>query len=296
MKKIFFVICSGALFLSACKEVPPVINFGVSTAVDTTYVGAVPTSVDPHNVLAEEFTGEGCSNCPAGHAFMLQAETANPGRVVAVSLFQQDGSPLTTPPNGAAYNFTSDTALAIGNSAIYNNVSQLPGAGIDRVPYGGSTQVGDAQWAAAITARLSVVDSFNLAVSSTYGTDSVATITIQITYTQQVSAPQNLSVYIVEDSITDFQDEPLGKVDSTYLYNDVFRCMLTSVPFGDPILDTIATKVPGRFFQRVFHVKLPARIPAIVPAHCRVIAFVNPPAGAASYQVQQVESAKLVGP
>ncbi len=298
MKRSFLAICFGGLFFAGCKEVPPDINFGNSRATDTTYVGPVPATTDPHNVLVEEFTGESCVNCPQGHAVLDSAEVHNPGRVNVIALFEADGSLDTQPPSGAAYDFRSNTAKAIANSAIYNGVNQLPSGGIDRVPVSGTTVIGYSSWAGDITGRLSTPDSLNLGISSTYNAASnTATIIATITYTQAVSTAQNLSIVVVQDSIIDYQAFPLGKTDSTYLFNDVFLGMVTTVPFGDPVLDTIPTKVAGRFLQTVYSYKLPAFAQgAVNPANCRVIAFVNAPGTTGDYRIMQSAQTKLMGP
>lgn len=301
MKKSFLAICSGVLFFAGCKEVPPVINFTNANYIDTTYLTVVPASTDLHNVFAEEFTGQSCSNCPQGHAVLDSAEVHNPGRVNVVALYENDNSSVTSPLAKSAYDFRSNTALLIGNSAIYNSVPSLPNGGIDRVPYSGSTGnlIGYPNWQGDITARLSIPDSLNMTVSSSYNTSSgIATITVTVIYTQTVLSPQNMSVFVVHDSIIDWQEEPFGLADSTYMFNDVFVGMVSAVPFGDPVLSSMTSKAPGRFLRRVYTYKVPTSFAKglVNPAHCRVVACINAPGTSGSYEVYQSAQGKLMGP
>src|SRR6185437_8751341 len=115
--------------------------------------------------------------------------------------------------------------------------SGIPCGGIDRVPVSGALTLYSSSWTDAANQRLNTVDSVNLSVASIYNAaDTTATITVLTTYTKDVSTSQNLSVAIVEDSMLDVQEDqsPSG-FDNTYMFTDVFRGMVTSAPFGDPV-------------------------------------------------------------
>ena len=309
MKKIAITFCCLAAFLfEGCKEVPPTIIFGASKAKDTTYVVSPAPAADPHNVLVEEFTGESCSNCPAAHTLLDNLVAAHPaGNINVISLYQ-DADGLSIPPDSASYDFRNDKAgvgTGISGSVIYTtnadaNYSTLPGGGIDRVPLtpGTTLWLGSGTWTGLINTRLAVSDSINLGVTSVCSS-GVATITATITYTEAVSTKQNLSIAIVEDSIIDFQEEPFGVINRTYVFNDVFVDMVTPVPFGDAILDTLATKEAGRVLKKVYTYTVPTAFKkgSVNAAHCRVIAFVHQPQSTSpDFHVIQSAQGKLLGP
>lgn len=275
MKKVFITICGCAILFAGCTEKGPPIDFsnGVrndTTHNDTTYlVSPIPTP-DLHNVLAEEFTGQSCANCPAAHDLLNSLATA--GRLNTLGLYIT-GLGQTKPPTGAAYDFRNAIATEI-SSNIYQGGpgSGIPCGGIDRVPVGGSLLLYAPSWTDAYNQRLSMADSVNLSVTSSYNaTNDTATITATVTYLQQVSTRQNLSIAIVEDSIIDLQEIPSG-IDNNYLFTNVFRDMVTSAPYGDPVLPTKTVKEPGRVERRIYTYKVN---PAWKAKHCRVIAFVN---------------------
>jgi len=306
MKKILISLgCGAFIFFEGCKEVPPTIIFRASRAADSTYVISPVPAADPHNVLIEEFTGEGCTNCPAAHAELDADAHVVGGTAFVISYYQNSGAPINVPPAGASYDFRDSAASIISSSTIYTtnedaNYNSLPGGGIDRTPLTSGTTIwlGATTWPGLITTRSSVEDSLNLSVSSVFS-GGVATITATITYVQPVSTKQNISIAIVEDSIIDYQDRPLGVVDSAYLFNDVFVDMVTPAPFGDAILDTLATKVAGRVLRKVYTYTLPVSFKKglVNPAHCRVIAFVHQPQTASpDFHVIQSQQTKLMGP
>jgi hypothetical protein len=298
MKNKFLVICCIALAFAGCKENDAPIDFGtaVTAGNDSTYVLPVTSipAADPHNVLIEDFTGQSCSNCPAAHD-VLEGLIAT-GHVNVVSLYITNFI-QTTPPNGAIYDFRDSTATLIC-SGIYLGVtgSGIPAGGVDRVPVSSTLLLYSAGWSGAVATQKAVIDSVNLAVASSYNSsDSVATIKVTITYLKPMSTPQNISIVVVEDTMYDKQEDGTT-VDNSYLFTDVYRGMVTSIPAGDAILSTMATKEAGRVYWRRYTYKLKGQgsHPAIDPTHCRVIAFVNAPGGGTGdYHVLQSVQTKL---
>lgn len=293
MKKVLLAVSCIAFLWTGCKEKDPPIIFG-TLATDSTYVLTTVPATDPHNVLVEEFTGQSCSNCPAAHTTLeTLAGGANAGRVNIFGLYITDFS-QTLPPAGAIYDFRSTTASSI-SSTIYGGVNAIPSGGIDRTKVTGQVLLYQSDWAAAIDAQKTIPDSLNLDVESSF-VGGVATIKATVTYTKSLSTKQNLSIVIVEDSMVDLQEFP-DNVHSGYIFTNVFRAMVTSAPSGDPILDSIGTKEAGRVYWRKYTYTPATTSPAINPAHCRVIAFVNNPGTTAGdYRVLQSKQCKLMGP
>jgi hypothetical protein len=289
MKRSLIAICAIAIFVFAgCMEKGPPINFSAVTYKDTTYLLSAVPNADVHNVLAEEFTGQSCANCPAAHDVLNGLAVA--GRLNTVGLYFT-GSPQTVPPDGAANDFRTVDATEI-SANIYAGGPQsgIPSGGIDRIPVAGALLLYSTSWSDAYNQRLSVADSVNLSVSSTYNaTDSTATIIATVTYLYQVTTNQSLSVVITEDSIKDFQERPTG-IDSNYMFNNVFRDMVTFAPTGDVILPAATMKEPGRVVQRVYSYKVNG---AWNKKHCNVIAFVSYVNNAAAKDVWQSVKAKL---
>ncbi len=280
MKKAFLAICCVSLLWSACKENNTPIDFGGNSLIDTTlidtsYIITTVPAADPHQVLIEEFTGQSCSNCPFAHSYLDGIATApgNEGLVNTIGLYIKNFS-QTTPPGGAVYDFRTDVATTISHD-VYGSVGALPTAGVDRTKVAGQVLLNTGDWASTITNRLAATntDSLNLKVTSSYdSTTHKATIIATVTYLYNVVNPNNLSIAIVEDGMTDKQEFP-DSVHSGYVFTNVFREMVTASN-GD-VLGTTPVKVQGQVYMKGYSYTPKAVTPAIVPANCRVIAFVS---------------------
>jgi len=283
MKKILLAFgCLGvAMFQSCtgCKEVGPSVNLtpeskgNYDSVYTLTGTEIASLSPDPHNVLVEEFSGQKCNNCPAAHTVVDNNILANPGRVNAIVLYPTV-QPQAIPPDGAIYDFRDSICEEIGDK-IYNGILGLPSGGIDRTPVAGAISLYSNSWSDAITKQKGLIDSVNMTLKSSFDTATMtATIVVKVTYLQSVSTKQNLTVVLTEDEMVDKQEFP-GGVHDGYVFTDVFRDMISPHPHGGPIMDTIATKTKGMTLQRTFSYKLRTKTPAIVPANCHVVAFVN---------------------
>ena len=293
MKKFLFYAVCIVIGLSSCKETPPPINFTDTVAQDTTYVLATVPTADPHNVLFEDFTGPKCSNCPSAKKTSLDPLiAANPGRVNVISLHVTDFS-QANPVAGSRFDLRDSVATLIEQS-IYQSLFGMPIAGIDRMPYGNATQGSVYQilppsWASTLQAQLAVKDSLNLDVSATYNSVAgTASIEVKVTYLYATSNIQHLSVAIVEDSIIDLQDDALF-VDSAYQFDDVLRGLVTSAPYGDPILSakllpTYPAKEAGRVYIRRYTYPMKSKWNV---NHCKVTAFVHKDIAGGGVRVMQ---------
>ena len=291
MKKLLLPVLGYLALLTSCKEVPPEVNYLVPVvgAIDTAYVmsdSAFATiTLQPHNVLIEDFTGQGCANCPPAHDIAQSIINGNPGRVNVMALYITHFA-QTIPPFGSVHDFRSDSATAIANS-VYGSVGSMPIGGIDRVSVAGSRLLDPTLWSGNATSRLTISDSVNVNVVSSYNaTTDTATVVATVTYMQPMDGTQSLSVAVVEDSMYDYQEDAL-KTDTGYLFTNVLRDMLTPPASGISVAPTIAgTKVKKTVYIKSFLYKPTLRTPAVNPAHCRVIAFVTGADGSVLQSVQ----------
>jgi hypothetical protein len=293
MKKVLLVICCLGLLWSGCTEHNAPIDFSSAKFSDTSYVSLPAPAADVHQVLAEEFTGQSCANCPSAHTALENQSNQNPGRINIIGLYYY-GSPQSNPVTGSANDLRDSDATQI-NTHIYNGGVGLPSGGIDRMPAvaGGNICTYQSDWSGIISNRLNVIDPLNLSIQSTYNTTAnIATIIAKITYLTNVTAPQYLSIAVVEDTIYDKQENGLT-IDDNYLFTNVCRGFVTSLPLGDPLGSATLKQETGRVFQKVYAYKLKTKSPAINPAHCRVIAYVNNDGTGGNYEVIQSAQCRL---
>ena len=229
MKRILAAIGFATALFAGCKEVPPPINFGGGKSVDTTYVVSPVPPADPHNVLIEDFTGQGCSNCPAAHNTLVGIENAHTGHVNIVSLYITHFN-QTDPPSGSVHDFRDSVASVLGTN-IYGGIGSMPIAGVDRVYQGGAApinmQIGQSNWGDLVNNLVAMNDSINIGLTSSFNSGtSTATIVATITYLHPMITQQNLSIVVVEDSMIDQQEifapsqYPNG-IDPTYSFTNV---------------------------------------------------------------------------
>lgn len=302
MKRILLAACCICVVLfescSGCKEIGPSVNLTPSTASGPdsfyTLTGAelAGLTTDPHNVLVEEFSGQMCINCPSASATLQSIAAASPGRVNVVS-FYIFGLPQTDPPTGALFDFRDSVATEV-SAKIFGGIGQLPSGGIDRL-LGTNSKIETSRglWSGNIEARKLMKDSLNLTVTSSFDKATMtAKIVATVTYTENITAKQNLTVVLVESGMVDKQEAP-GGIKDDYEFHHVFRGMISTPYSGDAILDTIATKNRGMVLRRTFSYKLKSTTPAINPDNCHVIAYVNSTNGG-NLTMMQSADAKLV--
>jgi hypothetical protein len=297
MKKLVFLLLAGIILIASCKENDTPLTLS-SAASDTTYTVTPVPSADPHNVLVEMFSGQSCSNCPGGETTMASIIGANTSRVNIIDYFVY-GIPQANPVAGDSLDLRDSAATTIG-AQLYGGPGALPSAGIDRIPSGSQGLVqSQGTWSTSVDNAMGNSDSINLSVKSTYNAASLtANVVVDITYLQSITSSQKLSLVLVEDSIYGTQEFPAQQFggpyasgyDTNYLYMNVCRDVITSVPSGDAILDTVSTKKPGLVNQIVYNYTLSAA-KGWLPQHCRWVAFVTDANG----EVMQSETTKLMG-
>lgn len=276
MKKTAIIIAGlGFAFFQSCKEIGPSVDLGkgVQAGEDTAYTGPVETP-QTKKVLAEEFTGVSCPPCPGGHELMKSiGEGLNKNLiVVAYHIFnypqanpvEKDGVQISK------YDFRTQDATDVGNN-IYGGIGAMPLGGFDRKTVKGSIALNMPDWSAAATAAATETPPVNIHMVTTFdAATKEGTVKVTLSYTQEVTLKENLTVLITEDSIVDAQKKGLEELEE-YDHEHVLRDIITPV-IGTPIPAKVSPKVPGKTYERTFKFTVDG---AWKPEHCNVIAFVS---------------------
>lgn len=290
--------------LSGCEENPPfVINLDDSTNTDTTdtssnnnevpliYKDTVFTDVLPaaqeKTVLLEEFTGVRCVNCPAGHEISNQILEDHPNRVFAAIVH---AGFLADPYSNSTQDFVTNES-----SALYDflSVEAVPAAAINRVLFTGASSlalINKSQWAGKVNSELQKVTPVNIYAYHQYNQNTrQLTVYVQLRYLQDVSAAQNVSVFLTENNIIDPQayidDSGHDAVQDDYVHKHVLRDALTPIS-GQPLGET---GTAGKVIVRSFSTTVSNNWK---PSDCHIIAFVNNASG--DKEVLQVTEIPLV--
>lgn len=271
-KLLLFSTIALTTSMIACKEKGPAINFGESnTLTDTTYT-KTPDAPVQRKVLVEEFTGAKCTNCPDARVQLKTISDANAGKVIVLELHPYD-HPLGHPIKGLSkFDFNAPDVSDIFKT-IYGGFFPLgiPTAGIDRTLDGQDILIKRASWANIINSRLAETSPVKLTLTNEYdAAKATGVISVNVAYTKTVTTKNFISIAIIEDNIVDAQEFPLY-IDTFYNFQHVFRKSFTAAG-GNPIIDTIATKEPGRVYEGKFKYTVD---PAWKPENCRIIVWLH---------------------
>lgn len=296
MKKLLnYSIILIIILLQACEEKGVFVELQPREDFDTTYMAPVETA-QPRNVLIEEFTGASCTNCPQGHELVASLISSNPDRIVAIAYHTFSGGKIFAPVNKSneksVYDFRDSNATLISTD-IYGGLSSIPKAGIDRISVSASRQIDKGQWSLNTSNRLPVPTAANMYLTSSYNEqENKVTVKVKIAYTKEVTTKNALTIGIIENNIIDAQEYP-DSVDMHYNHSHVFRKCLTS-HYGKSILDTIATKSPGRVYEYTYTFTLPSAPTILNPDNCKVVAFLsNSDDKSDNKEVMQAKEVKL---
>jgi hypothetical protein len=246
MKKtnLLYSILLMSLFFSACDKVEnPFPETTSQPAECDTAVFATNTNTQ-RNVLLEDFTGHRCPNCPfaAYSAINLQASLESQGKnLIIVGEHVTDlAEPQSNPDNSFITDFRTEAGDNFGD--LTNSYSEYFGGAtgfsyvpiglIDRAVYNASVLVDVGDWSNAINDRFLVPIGANIQMEINYDAAfDKACIYVETEFMQSMAGDYNLVIYIVEDSIVDWQINgpagdptyPLNTNVETYMHRHVMR-------------------------------------------------------------------------
>lgn len=272
-KASLFVCVAIGIAFTSCKEKGPLIDFGGTKAEDTTYTVSDPGAAQQRMVLIEEFTGGNCPYCPQGHEYIYGPDgikAKHPDRV-AVIAYHINNYNQAEPAHGAKYDFRTVDATDVCNTVFGGIAVGMPSASFDRSPENGEYLLDRAKWVAKSDERFALPSSANLTLDNKYdSTTREAVITVKVVYTAPVAKKQALTLAIVESNIIDAQKN-VSTIDPAYVHRSVLRDIITPF-YGSPIIDSVATKAPGRVYERTFKFKVSDAWNA---SNCDIVAFVH---------------------
>ena len=245
MKKIILIVFASAAFLfNSCDKIES--PYGIVSTVDTTSQDSIV-----RNILLEDFTGHTCVACPSAHAEALRLQGQFGNRLVVLSIHSGFFAKPQPHANGSfAYDFRTpvgdDITTAFGIGSTY------PKGIINRTIIGGGTIDLDwPSWEPAITAQLSKVANASLKINNSFNaSDSTVTSTIDIRAINALTDPVSICVFVVEDSIVNWQKD--GTLDvQFYTHRHVLRGSLNG-SFGQ----SQGTMSAGQLLSKTYSAKL----------------------------------------
>ena len=254
MKSInaFWVSC--VLFLAACEEIPPYIDYTVPVpSKDTSYITSAVPPAQHKAVLIEDITGVRCNNCPQAAQQALAIQTAKTeDSVVVMALYSADYNGFLTAPWGAP----NPDLNASYSSQLLSQLGSplgLPSGYVDRAKNGAQTVKYTAytNWSNYVNQRLKLSTPVNIELSKTLNGRDLS-LKMKLVYTSAVAGNHKYALYLTESGIMSKQ-ATAATYDNNYVHNHVLR-----YAFGNAVgNDLNASLVAGRTFEKIIDYSVP---------------------------------------
>lgn len=195
-------ICAAALSFTACSNI----------AEDDRLIYVEPVEVSKR-VLIEDFTGQGCVNCPNATLVIEEMqEQYGADNVIAVGIHS---GPYAKTMSGLNYPLWTETGDYYYDSW---DIEAQPTGVIDRKFVSSTYQ----SWGAIVRAELQESAPIELDATTEYDA-ATRTVTVNVNAKGILDVTGKLQVWLTEDNITSVQYMPDGKPNLEYVHNHVFR-------------------------------------------------------------------------
>jgi hypothetical protein len=176
------------------------------------------------NVLIEDFTGFKCGNCPNGHKKLDSLQGIYGDRLISIGIH---AGFYAKPDNSG--NFTNDYRSETGNeidSKFKISALGLPKGMINRVNVNSTRAIDTDGWGEVIEDALEQKPSLDIKIANNF-TPGTLTLNCAVTIkaVDTISQPLVLSIYVVEDSIRDWQRDynPTEHDIQNYVHRNILR-------------------------------------------------------------------------
>ena len=202
------------------------------------------------------------------------------------------------PPIGDGM-FDTDFRTVAGNDYESVNggfgIDGLPKGMINRTPYNSPfVPMNKDSWSSAVAQLIYLPADIDLWIDTLNfnSATNMVTTTIKAAIVHEVPTSQNLTIYLTEDHIFDWQIDnrlPLGQQNiENYEFRHVLRGALNN-SWGEAFIPADAQAGDTLEFTHTY--PLPANV--LVPDNCSLVAYVYNNAGANQYEVQQATERKF---
>ncbi len=184
------------------------------------------TTANPQKVLLFDFTGHTCKSCPKAHKAIDQLKELYGDRLVPIAFhLGYFAKPLTTGKFTTDFRTSEGTLLESHFDFVSFPTGTVQTLNPDQLqPY--------ASWSSLISAGINGDSPVKISITPVYleGLHAIKPA-IRISAPEAVSGLLSLAVYVVEDSIVDWQkDEDFDPMDiPDYVHNHVFRTSLNGL-------------------------------------------------------------------
>jgi hypothetical protein len=230
----------------------------------------------PYNrkILLEEYTGFKCGNCPrAADKIKDMLNNGYADKIAVISVH----AGTTAVPDNSGTEFRTDFRTPEGD--ILNTAFSIPfypSGLINRTENG--RKFSDGQWKNIIDTIAAKAPEAHIGMKTTWNeADSSVSIKMGIKYLQAGNDKERLAIYMVEDSVIDWQLDayhtgvPNGGHIEDYVHRHVLRTSVDGGAWGRYLQQGVPIAVGSTFFKN-FSYSFKGK--KYHPKHCEIIAFV----------------------
>lgn len=226
MKKIPLILLTAVIFsFVSCDKIDEDNYVNYSGTTGKWYDDINPISDKSQRVYLEKYTGSYCVNCPSADAIITSAIEKYGNRLIVVAIHPA-GNNYAQPHPGDPDLRSEDGATW----AEYFKANGLPAAMVNRT---GSCFTPSGDIDSKISANLNKPDTLAIAAECRLKSEDMISVTARIEFLQQVDAPLNITILLIEDSIITKQSDLSGEIPN-YSQNHVLRKVITPV-WGAPV-------------------------------------------------------------
>jgi hypothetical protein len=266
MCRALFLKLSALVLLGACDY--------VDRPVERPGPGGGGGEGTKRRVLLEEFTGHRCSTCPSAHAVAAQLDALHGEDLIVVGIHATETFAAPLNPPAADGRYSTDFRTPAGDAyATQFGVMALPTGMVSRKPYNGSITVSKAAWSSAIADLIGQDALFDIWFSQlTFNpVAGTANAEVKVAVLANVSGAHNLTVYLLEDHVIDWQlnaqasPPDIPNYDHRHVLRGAVNGTWGTTLFGASASagDTLTLNLPA----------IPVN-PAWNPANCSLVAYV----------------------
>jgi hypothetical protein len=263
LKNICFIglLAIGLIFSTACDKIEnaypePETELDVtlypgnwSDYMANEYPNFGDNSSQPQNVLLEEYTGHTCNACPNAAIVAFGIQENNPNRVFVVSIHAGPGGMTFFQqynPNASSFytNHTNNDGLTYGEH-FQNGFNFLgnPSGTVNRqtvdnrmFDFSGTWSTRTANLLANTDIKIRMQSAFNY-----FETTNGGYLHVELEKTANVSDPINTVVYVVQDTLVDWQVMPNNSYNPDYVHKNRHLGSIDNRPFGRVTFNSSST-------------------------------------------------------
>jgi hypothetical protein len=250
----FFVVGLFVLTLMSCDKVDNPYENQVTIDIDTTLFPGVwadytnneyPTFPDNTNtdinVLIEDYTGHKCNNCPDAAEIAHTIHENNPNRIFVASIHVDPGAQLSFQETESSGSYTTDHTNpdAVDYGETFQNGFNFignPQGTVNRKTVDGKMFDFSGTWGSRASDIITANDlKFNLqSVFNYYESTNGGYLHVEVEKLTTEEIAINTVVYVIQDTLTDWQLMPDNTANEFYLHRDKHLGSIDGNSFGVP--------------------------------------------------------------